>query len=159
MFVNHNALAPSTLAVWSRGGLDTLVKVAPIGYWPDPARVIGSCTTLRFLVGRTPAEMELIVRLDPGMRLVNGAEIFRVSPLPSAAEFELKAYSSFRGEASAAELNAVSHPTYPPTRGAPQWEVARVRQDRLVRITSVTRDQILAFDARRLPPVAAPHAP
>ncbi len=156
MYANHEALAPSTIVLWSRGGLDTLVKVAPIGTRPDPARTIGYCTTLKFLVGRRPAEMEAVVRLEAGISLIGGVEIFAVSPLPSPAEFKLTGYSRQPVELSPDMRGHVSHPTYPPGRGAPQWLLAEVSQERLVWIATVQRDKVFSYEAKRLPPIDNP---
>jgi hypothetical protein len=152
MFVNHQAIAPTVIALWKRGGLDTLIKVAPLGVEPDPARMIGYCTTLKYFVGRTPAEIEAIIGLTADSKLAGGADIFTVDPLPSPDEFELRGYTHCPGEMPADAPGHVSHPIYSPGRGAPQWDLVRVPQSRLVRIARVQAGQIFAFEARWLAP-------
>lgn len=141
------------LSVWRRGGADTLVKVLPLGADPDEARNVGYCTTLKYIVGRSPAEMERIVGLAEGTKLVSGAEVFTVAPLPRVGEFELRGYTQCPGGVPTDAPGYVAHPIYPPGLGAPQWDLARVSQARLVRLARVPRDKVFAFEVRRLPPV------
>lgn len=139
-------LAPVALSVWRRGGLDTLVKVAPFGTAPVPDDAIGYCTTFKFIAGRTPEEMARVVGVSP-TRFISGAEIFTVFPLPDATEFELVGYApSFAAD----PLGYVSHPIYSPVRGAPRWDLARVSQRRLVWIARVPRGQRFGYPAHML---------
>ena len=146
-------LAALAMSVWKRGGLDTLVKVASFGTVPDAARPVGYCTTLKYLVGRTPAEMEPIIGLAEGSKLLAGAEIFRVAPLPEAGTFELRGYTQCPGGIPTDAPGYVAHPIYPPGLGVPQWDLARVPQSRLVWLARVPRGQPFRYEVRRLPPV------
>jgi hypothetical protein len=139
-------LAPVALSVWRRGGLDTLVKVAPFGTAPVPDHAIGYCTTFKFIAGRTPEEMARVVGVSP-VRFISGAEIFTVCPLPEATEFELVGYAP--GDA-ADPPGYVSHPIYLQARGAPRWDLARVSQRRLVWIARVPRGQGFVYPAHML---------
>ena len=78
------------IEMWKRGGLDTLVKVCPHGTIPDPSRTTGYSTTFKFMVCRTPSEIEEIVGLARGSELVVGADIFVVDPRPLPPHFELR---------------------------------------------------------------------
>jgi hypothetical protein len=153
MFVNHAALAPTVIALWKKGGGDSLVKVAPLGTVPDPRRPAGICTTLKFVVGRTPAQMEAILGLAPDSTFGAGADIFAVAPLPSADEFEMKGYSPSPDGLPVEPEAGVLHPLYPPGLGAPQWKVA-APQSRLALLARVPRGEIFSFEVRRLPPLA-----
>ena len=150
---NQAALASLAISVWKRGGLDTLVKVLPIGMTPDASRPVGYCTTLKYIVGRTPAEMEQIVGFAPDSKLMGGADIFVVRPLPSASEFTLKGYTQCPGGIPSDAPGYVSHPMYPPGLGAPQWDLNGVPQSRLIQIASAQAGLTFSFEARRLPPV------
>ena len=81
------------ISLWKRGGMDTLVKVAPKGTKPNPALTVGYCTTFKYVAGRTAAEIEEIVGLSRGTKLASGADIFVVDPLPQPSQFELRGYS------------------------------------------------------------------
>ena len=83
--------------MWQRGGLDTLVKARPHGAIPDPSRTTGYCTTFKFIVGRTPVEIEEIVGFARGSKLVAGADILVIDPLPLPPQFELRGYSQMPG--------------------------------------------------------------
>lgn len=152
MFVNHAALAPTVIALWKKGGGDSLVKVAPLGTVPDSRRPIGYCTTLKFVVGRTPAEMERILGLAPESKLGAGADIFKVAPLPRADEFEMKGYSQCPDGLPVDPEAGVTHPLYPPGLGAPQWRLT-LPSSRLTLLGRVPRGEIFAFEVRRLPPL------
>ena len=95
MLSNFDARKLKAMAIefWKRGGLDTLVKVCPLGTTPDPGRRTGYCTTFKFIVGRTPLEIEEIVGLARGSKLTIGADIFVVDPLPMPPQFDLHGYS------------------------------------------------------------------
>ena len=51
------------ISMWRRGGMDTLIEVAPRGLIPNPAYAAGYCTTFKYVVGRTPTEIEESVGL------------------------------------------------------------------------------------------------
>ena len=149
-------LSGLALSVWRRGGLDTLLKAAPLGTVPDPARAVGCCTTLKYLAGRTPAEMERIVGFAEGSKLLSGVEIFMIAPLPEPGEFELRGYTQCPGGVPTDAPGYVAHPIYPPGLGAPQWDLARVPQSRLVWLARVPCGQPFRYEARRLPPIPDP---
>lgn len=140
------------IALWKRGGMDTLVKVAPRGTTPNAAFTAGYCTTFKFIAGRTPAEMEDIVGLARGSKLAGGAEIFVVDPLPIPAQFELRGYSQCPAGVPTNAPGYVAHPAYPPGLGAPQWELSGYPQSGLKRIASVPPGQRFSYPASRLPP-------
>ncbi|HET9904796.1 MAG TPA: hypothetical protein VFQ27_13960 [Xanthobacteraceae bacterium] len=143
-------LKQMAIAVWQRGGLDMLVKVMPYGAKPNPAYSVGYCTTLKYVLGRAPGQMESIVGLAPGSKLVHGAEIFTVRPLPSAGEFDLKGYTQTPAGVSTSDPAYVPHPGYPPGEGVPQWDLARVPQSRLIHLASVPAGAV--FHHSMLPP-------
>ena len=93
--------------------------------------------TLKYVIGRTPAQMESIVGLALGTKLAGGAEIFTIKPPPAESEFDLKGYTQTPAGISTSDPNYVAHPGYPPGEGVPQWDLARVRQSRLVHLASV----------------------
>ena len=152
MPVNHAALAPTIIALWHRRGPDTLVKVMPIGTLPDPTRRIGDCTTLRYVVGRTPAEMEAVLARTGGAPLAGGVSVYTVDPLPRADEFALRGYGAEVG-LPGETAGAVSHPLYPAGLGAPTWDLAGVPQSHLVLIARVQQGEPFAFEVRRLAPL------
>lgn len=139
------------IALWRQGGMDTLVKVAPLGTVPNGAYMAGYCTTFKFIVGRTPAEMEAVVGLASGSKLVNGADIFTCDPLPMAAQFELRGYTQCPGGVSTDSPHYTPHPGYPPGLGAPQWELANYPQSGLRWLASVPHGVRFSFPAANLP--------
>jgi hypothetical protein len=144
-------LKQMAMDLWRRGGLDTLVKVMPFGTVPDPRLRIGYCTTLKYVVGRTPAEIESIVGLAPSTKLGRGAEVFTVRPLPGIAEFDLKGYTQTPGGVPTDSSVYVAHAGYPPGLGAPQWDLARVQQSRLLHLASVPAGRTFSIEiAKRL---------
>jgi hypothetical protein len=127
--MNTAKLKAIVIEMWRRGGMDTLVKAVPKGLEPDPLRTSGYCTTFKFIVGRTPSEVEQIVGLAIGSKLVSGADIYTFDPLPSPAQFELRGYSQCpAGISTDNTSNYVPHPGYPPGLGAQQWELAEYSQ-------------------------------
>ncbi|WP_132255609.1 hypothetical protein [Methylobacterium segetis] len=149
--LSADKLQDMAIEVWKRGGLDALVKVSPFGEKPDPSRTIGYCTTFKYVVGRTPAQMEEIVGIKVGSKLSNGAEIFAVSPLPNRGSFDLKGYTQCPGGVPTDSPAYVSHPVYPPGLGAPQWDLARVPQSHLIWLATVRPGATFSFPARNLP--------
>jgi hypothetical protein len=97
--------------------MNSLVKVSPKGRSPNYALNIGYCTTFKYVVGRTPAEMEAVVGLRTGSKLATGASIFLVRPLPGPAQFRLSGYTPTPEGISTALQTP--HPDYPPGLGAP----------------------------------------
>lgn len=145
-------LKAMAISVWKRGGMDTLVKVAPRGTTPNAAYTAGYCTTFKYIVGRTPAEMEDIVGLAKGSKLAGGADIFVVDPLPTPVQFELRGYTQLPDGVATNSPGYVPHPRYPPGLGAPQWELSAYPQSGLKRIASVLPGQRFSYPAARLPP-------
>lgn len=153
MPVNHAALAPTIINLWRRRGPDTLVKVAPIGTRPDPYRAVAYCTTLKYIIGRTPAEMELILGFAPNSKLSGGVDVSTIEPLPRPDEFELRGYSQCPAGLATDDPAYVSHPLYPPGLGAPQWDLAGVSQARLKLLIRVQRGEVFSYDVKRLAPL------
>ena len=109
-------------AMWRKGGGDTLVKAMSRGRQPAEGRMIGYCTTIKYLAGRTPGQMEDILGFRRDTTLKDGAEIFLVSPLPAPDQFVFRAYSYL--PAGKPQIDGrVIHEDYPPGSGAPQWEL------------------------------------
>jgi hypothetical protein len=154
MLSNFDARKLKAMAIemWKRGGLDTLVKVCPHGTTPDPGRATGYCTTFKFIVGRTPVEIEEIVGLAKDSKLFHGADIFVVDPLPLLPQFELRGYSQCPAGVSTSTPGYIPHPGYPPGLGAPQWELSGYPQSGLKLIASVLTGQRFTYLAARLPP-------
>src|SRR6266702_7791246 len=71
-------LKQQVLASWHDGGMETLVKVMPLGSTPDNTRPIGYCTKFKYIAGRTAREIEGIVGFAADTKLVHGAEVFTV---------------------------------------------------------------------------------
>lgn len=138
--------------VWRRGGADTLVKVFAAATVTDPARPVGYCTTLKYLVGRTPAQMERVIGLKAGTKLRLGAEIHLVTPLPGPGEFDLRGYTQLPGGRATNDPAYRHNDAYPPGLGAPQWDLARHAQSNLRRIAIVPPGVPFHYDVRSLPP-------
>ena len=102
---------------WEKGGGNQLVKVVSPERGATPT-VAGWVGELKFVEGRTPAEMEKILGLPKG-ELANGAIIQRLDQIPKAEQFEPRGYTQRPG---GAEFNPKA-PKYPPGLGAPQWIV------------------------------------
>lgn len=137
------------IAMWRKGGGDTLVKVTPFGLKPGDWPV-GYCTTIKYIVGRTPAEMEQAVGFASNTKLAQGAEIFLVRPLPMAAQFELRGYSHTPEGISTSVKTP--DPRYPPGLGVPQWNLVGCKQaDHLVPLMSLPVGQPFRYVLARLP--------
>jgi hypothetical protein len=119
--------------------VDTLVKVAPRGTTPNPAYTAGYCTTFKYVAGRTPIEIEEIVGLAKGGKLVE----------PS--QFELRGYSQCPAGVPTDTPGYIPHPGYPPGLGAPQWELVGYPQTGLKWIASVAPGQRFSYQASLLP--------
>jgi hypothetical protein len=137
-------------AMWRAGQGDTLVKVVPRGQTPSSERMIGYCTTLKFVVGRTPEEMESILGFKAGTKLQNGADIYRVDPLPAPNQFEFRAYTHLPGGVPQIDGRVVN-PLYPPGKGAPQWDLTRYPQSGLKWLATVQPGQCFVCDYGSLP--------
>jgi hypothetical protein len=139
------------ISLWKRGGMDTLVKVVPRGTVPNPAYTAGYCTTFKYVASRTPMEIEEIVGLAKGSKLVGGADIFLVDPLPAPTQFELRGYTQCPGGIATNATGYIPHPGYPPGLGAPQWELLGYPQTGLKWIASVAPGQRFTYLASLLP--------
>jgi hypothetical protein len=148
--MDEQRLKQMAIAIWRRGGMDSLVKVMPMRRAPDAQRNVGYCTTFKFVVGRTPAEMEAVVGFRAGSKLATGASIYLVRPLPSAAQFRLSGYTQTPEGISTAIRTP--HPDYPPGLGAPQWELTGRQQDSLELLAHVQPGQRFAYPVSKLPP-------
>lgn len=139
------------ISLWREGGMNTLVKVAPKGTVPNAGFTAGYCTLFKYVVGRTPAEMEAIVGLAAGSKLLNGAEIFTCDPLPRPDQFELRGYTQCPGGISTDSPGYVPHPGYPPGLGAPQWELNNYPQSGLRWLATVPHGTVFSYPAANLP--------
>lgn len=135
---------------WQAGGENTLVKVMPKGMPADDTRMIGYCTSIKYIAGRTPDEMERILGFAPGTKLRDGAEIYRVDPLPSADQFEFRAYS-YLPDGKPQIDGKVVNPAYPPGEGAPQWELSGYPQSGLKWLAAAQPGQRFACRYDSLP--------
>lgn len=139
------------IAVWRRGGLDTLVKIMPFGARPQPARMIGYCSTIKYILGRSAAEMEQVLGFAPGSKLGGGAEVFLVTPLPGKPAFELRGYTQLPGGMATDDVLYKPHPAYPPGLGAPQWDLTRCSQAQLHHLATVGPNEMFRYPVRLLP--------
>jgi hypothetical protein len=147
--LDEQRLKQMAISLWRQGGMDSLVKVAPRGRSPNDVLNIGYCTTFKYVVGRTPAEMEAVVGLRIGSKLAGGASIFLVRPLPAPTQFRLSGYTQTPEGISTAIKTA--HPDYPPGLGAPQWELVGHSQQALSLLAEVTPGQKFAYPVVNLP--------
>jgi len=145
-------LKAMVIALWRRGGGDTLVKASPIGMVPNAGFSIGYCTSIKYLIGRTPPEIEEAVGLARGSKLAVGADIFVVDPLPLPGQFEMRGYSQTPAGIPVTPATPYN-PAYPPGLGLPQWELTRYPQSGMRRIASVLAGQRFTFPVSTLPPV------
>jgi hypothetical protein len=137
---------------WRRGGIETLVKVTPKGTVSAPGRMAGYCTSFKFIVGRTPLEMEAILGFASGTKLAIGADIYLVRPLPTARQFELRGYTYLPGGVATNDPTYRAHRAYPPGLGAPQWELTNYPQSSLYHIAIVNPGHRFSYPVRSLPP-------
>lgn len=147
MQIDELRVKNSLIVAWQKAGVDALVKVMAIGQPPISSRRIGYCTQIKYLAGRTPAQMEQAVGLRVGSKLANGAAIYLVKPLPSPGEFHFRGYSNTPEGISTAEKP--HHPDYPPGLGVPQWELESM-QSNLVQLASVAAGQVFRFNAAEI---------
>ena len=152
--VNIPKAKQNAIALWTSGGMNALVKVAPAGMKPDGERSAGYCTTIKYLLGRTPSEMERDVGLRVGTKLKNGAEIFLVRPIPTSDQFELRGYTQLPDGYSTSEPDYKAHPDYPPGSGVPQWDLHKYKQDQLKHLASVKPGEKFTFPVAKLASIA-----
>ena len=147
--------------MWRQGGGNTLAKVMSKGLRPNDARMVGYCTTIKYLAGRTPAQMESILGFRQGTKLAGGAEIFLVSPLPAPDQFAFRSYSTL--PAGVAQVGGkVLNDDYPPGSGAPQWELDRYPQSGLHWLQTVLPGETFVIRYAGLPtnlPAFIPNTP
>ena len=106
--------------IWSLRGPNQIVKVLASG--GTAASMLGGYITLgRFLLNKTPAQMELALGL-PRRYLASGARIYRFVRLPQSSEYEYELTAEFPG--GLAYNPAFSNPSYPPgSRTIHQWRI------------------------------------
>ncbi len=137
------------IEMWRSGGMETLVKVMPADQAPDSSRFIGYCTQFKYIVGRTPLEMEAAVGLRCNTKLASGAAVYILRPLPHASQIILRGYSQTPAGVSTSIKPA--HPDYPPGLGVPQWEITAT-QGQLQLLARVTPGERFRFMASQLGP-------
>lgn len=115
-------LKAMAISMWKRGGLHTLMKIAPRVTTPNPTYAAIYCTTFKYIAGRTSIEIEEIVGLANGSKLVGGTDIFIVDPLPLPAQFELRGYSQCPAGVATDMPAYIPHSGCPPGLGA-LWEL------------------------------------
>jgi hypothetical protein len=114
--LNENVLKRLAIAYWEANPLNRPVKVTSIVrepmFWTE-----GFITCYKFIAGRSLEQVEQILGLKPH-ELVAGAYLYEFMRMPTADEFELKAYTQCP---DGMQWNESS--SYPPGRGASQWRV------------------------------------
>lgn len=148
-FLDEAKVKNSAISIWRIGGMNTLVKVMPRNLRPDPKMMVGSCTTFKYIGGRTPEEMGRLVGLKT--KLAAGASVYLIKPLPRVTEFSLRGYTQTPGGVSTDDPKYTSNPEYPPGEGVPEWHLTAVPQSRLVLLADVRPGQRFAFNVATLP--------
>ena len=106
--------------MWSLRGPSQIVKVVPSG-WNAPSQLGGYITLGRFLLGKTPLQIEDALGLPSGF-LSGGARVYRFTRLPSIHEYEYELTALNPG--GLAYNPAHSDPNYPPgDRRIHQWRI------------------------------------
>jgi len=148
-FVEFFGEGTRTLALPDRA---TIANMAPeygatMGFFPVDEKTIdyfrGS--------GRTPEEIEDAVGLAKNSKLVGGADVFQVDPLPQAGQFALKGYTQCPGGIATDAPGYVAHPAYPPGRGVPQWDLLGYSQSGLRFLATLDPGQRFRFPVATLP--------
>ena len=105
---------------WTLGGPQRIVKVIPrfVGF---PSSLHGFITQEKFLVGKLPSEIEVLLGL-PDKSLANGCRIFGFKRLPLAMEVD---YELTAGFPNGLAFNPAMHdPRYPPgSHTVHQWRL------------------------------------
>ncbi|MBP2293212.1 hypothetical protein [Azospirillum rugosum] len=135
-------------AVWAKGGGDALVKVVPRGS-PFFGTVAGYVTTIKYVVGRTPGEVEKIVGFAQDSKLKDGMDIYEIVGLPNLHQFDIRGYSQCPAGISTDVMEP--DPMYPPGLGAPQWELKRETPMRARHIATVLPGQVFSYPYSKLP--------
>jgi hypothetical protein len=116
--LDESKLKALAIQKWSTGGSNGLVKIVSSERGPL-SDVGGYITQEKYIMGKTPAEMEKLLGLPAG-ELKNGANAMRLNRLPTASEFELRGYTNTpNGQPY------VTGEAYPPGLGVPQWQISR----------------------------------
>jgi hypothetical protein len=104
---------------WSLKGPNRVVKVTPL---VDRKQSVGGYITLaRFLLGKSPTEIEKLLGLPLGF-LANGARIYNLSRLPNPSEYEFELTAQF--PAGLAYNPAHGDPAYGPGSDKTlQWKI------------------------------------
>ena len=151
MKLDETRIKLDLIARWRKGGTDALVKVIAADVTPDPARPIGYCTEVKFLTGRTPAEIERAIGLRTDSKLIRGAIVYLVKPLPSPAEFHFRGYS--QTPAGIPTTIKPAHPDYPPGLGVPQWELT-ASQANLIQFAQIAPGHPFRYRASNIGQIA-----
>ena len=125
------------VAMWQRGAGDTPVKVTardrPLKDATGIPQASGYISTIKFLVGRTPREMEDVLGLGVnkynGRRVLDsGANIYILTRPPRIDEFELRGHTHMPDGRFTNDTDYAPKPEdarmYPPGLGAPQWQIS-----------------------------------
>ena len=131
---NFHTITRKKMAIekWRAGGDNTLVKVMPMEYSPDPNKRVGACTTFGSIAGQTPEQMAKTVGIKT--KLSKGVSIYLISPLPKLQEFKLRGYTQTPAGIPTDDKEYEDNPEYPPGTGVPEWYLYIVSQKRLVHI-------------------------
>jgi hypothetical protein len=106
--------------MWSVRGPNQIVKILPAG-GTAASTLEGYITLGRFLLNKTPGQIETALGLPPGY-LAMGARIYHFTRLPQASEYEYELTAEFPG--GLAYNSAYSNPSYPPGgRTVHQWRI------------------------------------
>jgi hypothetical protein len=116
--LDETKLKQLAIQKWSTGGSNGLVKIVSAERGALQ-KVGGYITQEKYIVGKTPAEMERLLGLPAG-ELKNGASAMRLNRLPNPNEFELRGYTNTPGG-----LPYNPGDLYPPGLGVPQWQISR----------------------------------
>jgi hypothetical protein len=81
----------------------------------------GYVTQAKFVVGRTPEQMEAILGLQRG-ELKEGAYVMTIES-PQVDQFELRSYTNLPD--GKVFVPGVSDPRWLPALGAPQWQISK----------------------------------
>lgn len=136
----------------AKGGAGTPVEVFADATATDPVRSVGSRTTTKHLVGRTPAEMERVIGLKAGTTLRLDAELYPATPPPGPGEFDPRGHTRPAGGVATNDPGHRHNDASPPGLGAPRWDLVRHLRSNLRRIAVVPPGVRSRHDVRSLPP-------
>lgn len=115
----HNIYSQIRREDWAVRGTSCIVKVLPI--WVNASHLSGYFTLGRFLVGKTPAQIQIALGLEQN-KLIDGAKVFKFKRLPFAHEVEYELTADYPG-------GLKYNPPYsddkylPGTKYIHQWEI------------------------------------